>query len=115
MAAYQTLQRGYDKYVVAGARATSHDKLAGFTPTYANSYGGGTYTGYGNFGTFNGYSNTTVTGGQPIVMTEHGQDLVVRMFRANDPGAENAIDARATLGPKWQTILTKGLGNTCFD
>ena len=114
-AAYQTLRRGFDKYVIIGAQATAHDKLAGFTPTYANSNLNGTYSGYGNSGTFNGYSNTTVTGGQPIVMTEHGQKLVVRMFHANDPGAEKAIDAKAALGPDWQKIMTKGPGNICTN
>jgi hypothetical protein len=27
------------------------------------------------------------------------------MFRAGDPTAANAVDARATLGPKWQEAL----------
>jgi hypothetical protein len=114
-AAYQTLRRGFDKYVIVGAQATAHDKLTGFTPTYANSNLSGTYSGYGNMGTFNGYSNTTISGGQPIIMTEHGQNLVVHMFHANDPGAENAIDAKTALGPEWQKILAKGPGNTCTN
>lgn len=96
-AAYQTLRRGFDKYIIAGSQATAEQKIAGYTPMYANTYG---------------YS-TTITGGAPIVMTEHGQNLVVHMFHINDPGSENAIDARTTLGPKWQEILTKGPGSTC--
>ena len=96
-AAYQTLRRGYDRYIIAGAQATAQDRFAGYTPMYANSYG----------------NSTMITGGEPIVMTEHGQNLVVHMFHSGDPGSENAIDAKTTLGPDWQKILTKGPGNTC--
>lgn len=96
-AAYQTLRRGYDKYVIGGTQATSQTRFAGYTPMYANNYGNG----------------TMITGGAPIMMTEHGQNLIVHMFHASDPGAENAVDAKTTLGPDWQKILTKGPGNTC--
>jgi hypothetical protein len=96
-AAYQTLIRGFDKYIVAGAQSTAQPRFAGYTPMYANTYG----------------NSTMITGGDPIVLTEHGQNLVVHMFHANDPGAENAIDAKTTLGPDWQKILAKGPGVTC--
>ena len=112
-AAYETLKRGYDRYVIMGAQGSSHDRLAGFTPMQANSYGSGTYSGYGNSGYYNGYTHTTITGGEPIVLTEHGQDLVVKMFHENDPMGANAVDAKSTLGPKWQEILLKGPGMTC--
>ena len=112
-AAYETLKRGFDKYIIMGAQATAHDRLAGFTPTYANTSGSGTYSYYGNTGYYNGTANTTITGGEPIVMTEHGQNLVVKMFRANDPAAANAVDAKTALGPEWQKILAKGPGITC--
>jgi hypothetical protein len=98
-----------------GAQATEHDRLAGFTPTQAHSYGSGTYSGYGNTGTYSGYSNTTVTGGEPIVLTDHGQNLVIRMFHSGDQGAENAVDAKKALGPDWQKIMAKGPGNTCMN
>jgi hypothetical protein len=98
-AAYQTLRRGYDKYIIGGAQATSQTRFSGYTPMYANSYG----------------NSTMITGGEPIMMTEHGQNLVVHMFHANDQGAENAIDAKTTLGPDWQKILAKGPGVTCTN
>jgi hypothetical protein len=96
-AAYQTLRRGYDKYVIVGAQGTSEQRFGGYTPMYANTYG----------------NSTVITGGAPIVMTEHGQNLVVHMFHVGDPGADNAVDAKTSLGPDWQKILTKGPGNTC--
>ncbi len=96
-AAYQTLRRGFDKYIIGGAQATAQERFAGYTPMYANSYG----------------NTTMITGGEPIMMTEHGQNLVVHMFHATDPGAENAIDAKTTLGPDWQKIMAKGPGVTC--
>jgi hypothetical protein len=112
-AAYETLKRGFDRYVIVGAQASSSDRVAGYTPLQAQTYSNGRLNTYGNTGYYSGTANTTITGGQPIVVTDHGQDLVVRMFREGDPGSENAIDAKTALGPEWQKVMQKGPGNTC--
>lgn len=112
-AAYQTLKRGFDKYVILNGRATSQQRLTGFTPRYANTTSSGQYYGNDSMGTYTGSSNTVITGGQPIVVTAHGQDVTVRMFHNSDPGAENAVDAKRVLGPDWQKIMAKGPGITC--
>lgn len=112
-AALETLKHGFDRYIVTAAKANSDSRFAGFTPLVANTYGSGSISGYGNYATVNGYSNTTFTGGQPIIVQHHNQDLIVRMFKADDPVGANAIDARSTLGPDWQKQLAKGPGVTC--
>lgn len=113
-AAYETLRRGYDRYVILGAQAQNNVGVVGHTPLVANTYSSGTINSYGNMGTYSGTSNTYVTGGQPIIGGSHDQDLAVRMYRTTDPGADRAVDARQVLGPEWQKIVSKGPGSTCF-
>lgn len=112
-AAYETLRRGYDKYIILGAQAQNNTGVVGYTPLVANTYSQGTLNTYGNTGSYSGSSNTYVSGGQPIYGGSHDQKLAVRMFRLSDPGAASAVDARQVLGPEWQTVLTKGPGATC--
>lgn len=112
-AAYETLQRGYDKYVILGADPQSNIGVVGYSPLVANTYSSGSINTYGNRGTYSGSSNTYVSGGQPIIAGTHDQKLAVRMFRTGDPGAERAVDARQVLGPDWQKVLTRGPGLTC--
>lgn len=112
-AAFETLKRGYDKYIILGAQAQNNTGVVGYTPLIANTYSQGTLTTYGNTGAYSGSSNTYVSGGQPIYGGSHDQKLAVKMFRLSDPGAASAVDARQVLGPEWQTILAKGPGATC--
>lgn len=120
-AAYETLKRGYDKYIILGAQAQNNVGVVGYTPmvanTYSTGYSNGTLNTYGNRGTYNGTyngtSSTYVSGGQPIIAGSHDQQLAIKMFRASDPQGTNAVDARQVLGPDWQTILAKGPGSTC--
>lgn len=112
-AAIETLQRGYDKYIILGAQSQNNVGVVGYTPMVANTYSAGTINTYGNMGTYNGSSNTYFSGGQPIIGGTHDQQLAVRMFHSNEPGSANAVDARQILGPQWQSIVAKGPGNTC--
>ena len=80
-AAYETLQRGYDKYIILGADYKDGVHVVGHTPITANTYGSGTINSYGNNATYNGSSTTYVSGGYPIVGGKHSQGLQVRMFR----------------------------------
>ncbi|MDA9020171.1 hypothetical protein N9H60_03225 [Flavimaricola sp.] len=43
----------------------------------------------------------------------YSQGIVVRMIDPNSPDARNALSARETLGPEWQTLLAEGVPNTC--
>jgi hypothetical protein len=112
-AAYETLKRGYDKYIILDAEAESNVGVVGYTPLIANTQSYGSINTYGNSGTYSGSSNTYVTGGQPIIAGTHDQKLSVRMFRSGDPDAARAVDARQVLGPDWQKVMTKGPGLTC--
>lgn len=112
-AAIETINRGFDRYVILGAAAQNNVGVVGHTPITANTYESGNVNVYGNRATYNGQSNTYVTGGQPIIGGTHDQALAVRMFAANDPNGQNAIDARRVLGPDWQKIAAKGGGMTC--
>ena len=112
-AAYETLKRGYDSYVVVGADAQNHVGVIGYTPTTANTYSNGTVNSYGGYGTYSGTSNTYFSGGMPIIAGTHDQGIAIHMFHNGEPGSENAVDAKRTLGPDWQKILAKGPGVTC--
>lgn len=112
-AAYETLKRGYDKYIILDAEAESNVGVVGYTPLVANTQSYGSINTYGNSGTYSGSSNTYVTGGQPFIAGTHDQKLSVRMFRSGDPDAARAVDARQVLGPDWQKVMTKGPGLTC--
>jgi hypothetical protein len=112
-AAVETIQRGYDKFLVVGGGYQSSLYVAGYTPVQANTYGSGTATRYGNSVYGSGYSTTTVTGGQPIVAGSHDQGLVVKMFKDGDPAGSNAVSARGTLGAKWKETVDAGPDRTC--
>ena len=112
-AAIETLQRGFDRYVILGAQAQNNVGVVGYTPIIANTYSSGTVNSYGNSATYNGSSNTYFSGGQPIEGGSLDQNLGVRMFKANDPQGANAVDARQTLGSDWRKIVSKGAGATC--
>lgn len=112
-AAIETIQRGYDRYIILDAKAQNNVGVVGYTPMVANTYSSGRVNTYGNMGTYSGSSNTYVSGGQPIIGGTHDQQFAVRMFRMSDPGAANAVDARRVLGPDWQKIVAKGPGATC--
>ena len=90
-------------------------KNAGSTPIVANSYGSGTATVIGNTGTFQGSSTTYYSGGTPIILNRHNQALQVRMFKADDPQAVNALDARRALGHDWPKLVAKGTVATCAE
>ena len=106
MAAVETIRRGYDRFIVLDAESANNVRVVGTTPIYANTYGS---FGYG--GSYR--SMTTFGGGQPIVAGTYDQGLVIRMFRDNDPAGRNAVSARATLGPEWQTAVAEDK-SSCF-
>lgn len=93
-AAVQVIRRGYDKFVILGGQQSA--QVTGYTPVMANRVGNGVW----------------VSGGDPMV--SHGQGLLVKMMRDDDPAAGNALSARQTLGPNWKEISEKD-SMTCFD
>ncbi len=120
-AAIETINRGYDRFVIAGGSYQDNVGVIGTTPLISNSTSTSTSTfnayQYGNTiqGTSQSYgSGTTITsGGQPIIGGSHDQVLVVKMFHEDDKNAENAVDARGILGEDWWKIVESGAPNTC--
>lgn len=112
-AAYETLKRGFDSYVIVGAQAQNNVGVVGYTPLTANTNTNGSLDSFGNSVTYSGNSRTSFSGGEPIIGGTHDQALAVHMFHVGEPGSENAVDARRVLGPEWQKILVKGPGATC--
>jgi hypothetical protein len=101
-AAVETIRRGYDKYVIIGGGYQNNVGVVGYTPVVANTTGTATAYGNAHYATAYGNSTTTYSGGQPIIAGSHNQGLVVKMFKADDQSASNALDARTELGPDWQ-------------
>ena len=108
MAAVETIRAGYDGFVIKGAQSSDNVRVVQTAPTGA--YTTSTYNGVGN--TVYGSSNTTFTGGGPLVLGDHSRDLAVRMFRANERGFANAVNARDFLGPEWIELVKSGV-STC--
>lgn len=108
-AAAETLRRGYDKFIVVGTASESRIGVVGTTPVIGQTNLSGRMMG----NTFYGSGSTTYTGGQPIIAGRHDQDFAIKMFRASDPAASNAVDARETLGPEWQAVMDRRTV-TCF-
>jgi len=113
-AAIATIRNGFDSYVILDGQAQDNVGVVGYTPVTANTYGTATAYGSPGFATAYGSSTTTYSGGQPIIAGTHDQEIVVQMFHANDPGAQNAIPARNVLGPNWQKIAANGFPSTCW-
>lgn len=113
-AAIETINRGYDKFIILGGDAQNNVGVVGYTPVMAQTTGSATATGYGNTAYATGHSTTTYSGGQPIIAGTHDQGLVVKMFKEGDPAGANALSARGQLGPKWQEAVKESASTTCF-
>jgi hypothetical protein len=104
-AAIETINRGFDKFVILDAAAANNVRVVGHTPVHAHTTG----SIYGN----TMMATTTYSGGHPIVAGSHDQGLIVKMFKNDDPRGANAISARGTLGPKWQEAIKENAATTC--
>ncbi len=45
----------------------------------------------------------------PSETRAHGEAIGVRMYKDGEPGSEQALSARETLGPKWAAIVKYGV------
>jgi len=107
-AAIETIRAGYDRYIITGG-ASANNVTSSELPGTARTSGSLTYGG--GYGTYQ--ARTTYTPGPTIVSGTHDQGLSVHMFRNGEPGSENAIPARETLGPEWAEKVKSGQ-NTCL-
>jgi hypothetical protein len=104
LAAIETVRAGYDRYIITGGQAQNNVVVAQAPGTYNTTMSGSN-------GFYHG--TTTYTPGPAIVAGSHDQGLAVAMFREGEPGAEQAIPARDTLGPDWQEKVKNGV-RTCL-
>jgi hypothetical protein len=108
-AAIETINRGFDRFVVLNAALSP--EFAGYLPGSATTNAYATGTAYGN--TASVYGTSTTTYSPPTPMIAHTQSLVVKMFRETDPGASDAISARGILGPGWVKAVQEDSTTTC--
>ena len=47
------------------------------------------------------------------VYRSNNQDLVVQMISRGQPGYNNSLSARQTLGPDWKNVVAQGVPTTC--
>lgn len=98
MAAEETVKSGYDKFIIVGGASGFSPNVIGHAPAVAQSSSQvsvvGTSTGsiVGS-----GSSQSRYVGPHPIAMPRFESAITVKMFKANDPVAANAVDARQVL------------------
>jgi len=112
-AAIETINRGYDRFIVLGGGYQNNVGVIGTTPLVSNSTASFNAYQYGNSIQGHGSATTYTYGGQPIIAGSHDQALVVRMFHESDAAAVNAVDARSILGADWQKAVESGVPSTC--
>ncbi len=100
MAAIETIRKGFDKFVIFNGQYQANPEVVGYSPMTAQTH------------TFGNSSYTTVSGGGPIVMSQHNQGITVRMFKQGQQGSDQALSAKDTLGKKWKELVKEGV-STC--
>jgi hypothetical protein len=108
MAAVEALRRGYDRFIILGVASENNTGVFQTGPTYATTTT--TLNTYGNYGY--GQSNTQFGGGSTIVYGTHDSSLGVLLLKRGDRDYDRGVDAKQTLGEKWQEIAEKGVA-TC--
>src|SRR5262245_63585849 len=104
LAAIETIRAGYDRYIITGGQAQNNVSMSEIPGSYNTV---GTY----NRGFYQ--ATTTYQPGPTIVSGSHDQGLAIVMFREGDPGAQQAVSARAALGADWQEKVKDGV-KTCL-
>lgn len=91
-----SLKAGFDSYIIYNGASESNIAVV---------QGPGTYntTAIANGPFIN--ATTTYQPGPPMVIGHHGQSFAIKMFHQGEPGSENALSAKAALGPDWQKQL----------
>ena len=110
MAAVETIRRGFQRYIIVGASSSNNVNVVSTGPTYART--NATFNTFGN--TTYGTGTTTYGGNTPIFVGSNDADLAVMMLNPGDKGFSQAVDARDTLGDKWEELVAKGI-RTCAD
>lgn len=93
IAAEETVKAGFDKFTIEGEKNLSKQKMLSHTAGQAPSTSSAMVSsGYGTADAQSGY-----IGPQTIGMPRFQSDIVVKMFKAEDPLGANAINAQQVL------------------
>jgi hypothetical protein len=103
-AAIETIKAGYDRYVITGQQGQDTTHLVQMPGSYSTT---GTASFSGNTGFYQ--ANTVYQPGPTFVAGHHNQKLAVHMFKDGEPGSQNALSAKQTLGPKWADVVKDGV------
>ncbi|MFB2566778.1 hypothetical protein [Rhizobium sp. IMFF44] len=103
-AAIETIKAGYDRYIIVGQQGQDTTHLVQMPGSYSTT---GTATFSGNTGFYQ--ANTVYQPGPMFVAGRHNQKLAVHMFKNGEPGGQNALSAKETLGTKWAEIVRDGV------
>ncbi|WP_156332803.1 MULTISPECIES: hypothetical protein [unclassified Chelatococcus] len=98
-AAVETIRAGYERYIITGGSSQNNVRTA-VIGMQANTFG--RISG-------NTYSGTTTYTPQTVTYGSHDRMLTVIMFNKGDPGYEQALDAKQTLGPDWSDLVKSGI------
>ena len=102
MAADETLKSGYDKFLIVDGVNTFKPNVIGQTAaTYQSSSQAsvvGSSSGFYGHGT----SQATYVGPQPVAMPRFESAITVKMFKNDDLGGANALDARQVIAQNAQ-------------
>lgn len=106
MAAVATLRQGYTRFIIGDASSDSNVQMV---QIQSGSYTTGTVNTFGNtsYGNFQTSYNT-----MPMFIGRHNTQLLVFMFNPGEPGFDQALDAKITLGEDWEEKVINGI-TTC--
>lgn len=104
-AAIETLQRGFDEFVILDSESGKDIRQVGTSPVHEDTSVEKTVHGNQSFE----IKTTISSGGDPIYEGAYTQGITVKML----PAGSGGVDARTLLGPEWETLITRKK-TTCF-
>ena len=104
MAAVATLRQGYERFSLSDVGTDSNVQV--HTIPGSTSYTTGTVSAVGGIavGNFQTYTPPTT-----IITGRNSAQMQVFMMNSEDPGYQNALDAKHVLGPDWQEKVVDGI------
>jgi hypothetical protein len=107
MAAISTIREGYKRFIVLGYGTQDNTRVVTTGPTYSNTTGRVSRVGNVAFGS----AHTTYGGSMVSVQGSNNAEMQIVMLNPGDPGYEDGIDAKDTLGPDWEKRVEDGITN----
>jgi hypothetical protein len=109
MAAIATIKQGHERFIILDMGVQNNVSVSRTGPTYATT--SGTFNRFGN--TVYGSSHTTYGGQMTQISGSNDAQMQVVMLGPSDPGYDEGISAKATLGADWEKKVADGVA-TCL-